>query len=182
MVLSAFDAWCNLLLGKGGSDTGFEGGVSNDPADAGGLTNRGVTFATYRKHAAKFGLDRTRDGLLKLTIANAKKFARLYWDDIQADKMHPAISILVSDWYYNSGNYGVKGVQSLVSVTADGVIGPITLAAINAQDPAKLAMRIKEARANWFRLIVKNNESQRKFLAGWLRRNDEMYNEAIKFL
>jgi lysozyme family protein len=53
-------------------------------------------------------------------------------------------------------------------VAEDGIIGPITLAAINKADPTSLLAALKSESAGYYRLLASANPSQQKFITGWL--------------
>ena len=55
-------------------------------------------------------------------------------------------------------------------MTADGIVGAKTLAAINAADPQQLFERVKAARLAYFDSIVRRRPSQIVFLNGWRNR------------
>ena len=55
-------------------------------------------------------------------------------------------------------------------VAEDGIIGPITLSAINKADPTDLLAALKSEAAGLYRLIAQANPSQQKFINGWLNR------------
>jgi lysozyme family protein len=55
-------------------------------------------------------------------------------------------------------------------VIEDGIIGPITLSAINKADPTDLLAALKSEAAGYYRMIAQANPSQQKFIEGWLRR------------
>jgi lysozyme family protein len=57
-----------------------------------------------------------------------------------------------------------------VSVTEDGIIGPVTLAAINNADGTDLLAALKSEAAGYYRLITNINPSQQAFINGWLQR------------
>ncbi len=61
-------------------------------------------------------------------------------------------------------------MQKLLGVTADGIVGKRTLAAINAADPQQLFERVKAARLAYFDSIVRRRPSQIVFLNGWRNR------------
>ena len=78
------------------------------------------------------------------------------------------------DWAVNSGvKTAIKAVQKIVGTTPDGIMGPITLKAINTYGPHTLFDKIKEARIKFYEDIVEENPSQKVFLKGWLNRIDE---------
>jgi lysozyme family protein len=98
-----------------------------------------------------------------------------YWVPGKCDQITIPITIFQFDMIVNNGpGRAAKILQQAVGATIDGNIGPATLAAVNAQDPATLINTLSTIRANRYQLIVKNDPSQAKFLDGWLRRNAEV--------
>ena len=75
---------------------------------------------------------------------------------------------------WGSGKWGIIIPQRLLGVEADGVVGPLTIAAVNKQSPADLFARIKAARITFLNDIVKNNPSQKIFLKGWINRLNDL--------
>ena len=155
----------------------FEGGFVNHPNDKGGATNKGVTIATSRK----VGYDKDGDGDidvddLKLITDEEAVNAVLrpqYWNRWKADQIKSqSVANILVDWVWGSGANGIKIPQRMLGVAADGIVGPKTLQALNAQNPQKFFKLIKERRRKFFKDIVKNNPSQKVFLKGWNRRLD----------
>lgn len=155
----------------------FEGGYVNDPHDPGGATNRGVTIATWRQ----VGYDKDGDGdidvadLKLITPADAvnRVMKPHYWDRWQADRIKSqSVANLVVDWVWASGKYGITGVQKLLGVKEDGIVGEKALAALNAQDPRALFDHIHRARARFIEDVIARRPTSAKYRAGWLRRLD----------
>lgn len=153
----------------------FEGGFVNHPNDNGHETNKGVTIATWKKQ----GYDKDGDGDidvddLKLISDDDAVNVILrphYWNRWKADQIKSqSLANILVDWVWGSGVSGIKIPQQLLGVTADGIVGPKTLAALNAQKPEAFFNLIKNRREQFFNTIVKNNPSQKVFLKGWLRR------------
>lgn len=155
----------------------FEGGYVNDPHDPGGATNRGVTIATWRQ----VGYDKDGDGdidvadLKLITADDAVKRVMKphYWDRWQADRIKSqSVANIVVDWVWASGKPGITGVQKLLGVKVDGIVGEKTLAALNAQDPRAIFDHIHRARARFIDQVIAGRPTSERYRAGWLRRLD----------
>ena len=147
----------------------WEGGFVNDPADAGGATNKGVTLATFR---SVFGKTKTVKDLKAMTDDQwLLVFKKYYWDRWKADQINDqSVANILVGWVWGSGKYGITLPQQLLKVTADGIVGPKTIAAVNAADPKKLFEQIWKRRQKYFNDICVSRPANKKFLKGWLRR------------
>jgi lysozyme family protein len=133
--VSAFDEAFTALIGN-------EGGYSFNPADPGGETMWGVTERVARAYGYTGAMkDMPRD----TAKAIAKKF---YWDPLHLDEFDPRVAFQVFDAAYNGGR-PAQWLQQAAGVTADGVIGAITIAAVRAADPMKLIMRFSAYRLQY---------------------------------
>jgi len=72
-----------------------------------------------------------------------------------------------------------KAIQKLVGVKADGIIGNITLNAINNANPTLLFYRLFNARQNYYEEIVKRKPTNMKFLLGWYNRLFDFLRETL---
>ena len=142
---------------------------TNKASDLGGHTMSGVTLTTFRQY---FGSDKTVNDLKKMTEAQWRYiFKRGYWDKAGADSIkNQSVAELIVDFCVNSGVGMLKKIQSLLGVTADGVIGPKSLVAINGADQQLLFNAIMAERRSKYYEIVANNYSQKVNLQGWLNR------------
>ena len=151
----------------------WEGGFVNDPDDLGGATNMGVTIGTYEAYCRKKGYPRpTIERLKNLTKEEwAEIFKTLYWDRWKADGINSqAVANIIVDWVWASGVHGIKRPQKLLAVAADGLVGPKTIAAINAADPRKLFDAIKADRTKFIDEICKARPKNEKYRKGWMNR------------
>lgn len=140
---------------------GHEGGYSDHPSDPGGRTMWGITERVARAHG--FTAD-----IRTLTRDEAKRIYRVdYWDACRAEEVPQQVRFDLFDGAVNSGvKQSVKWLQQAAGAIADGVIGPKTLAAINAQTPDRVAKRY-----NGYRLrYMKNLSNWPSFSRGWADR------------
>lgn len=72
-----------------------------------------------------------------------------------------------------------KAIQRLVGVKDDGVIGNVTLAAINKSNPRLLFYRLFNARQNYYEEIVRRAPIKKKFLLGWCNRLFDFLRESL---
>jgi lysozyme family protein len=110
-----------------------EGGFTNDPRDPGGATNFGITLHTLSRWRGGIC---TVDDVRALTRTEAEDIYHLqYWAKMRADSLPAGVDLMVFDFGVNAGPArGVQELQQALGVARDGVIGPITLAALAAQN------------------------------------------------
>lgn len=140
---------------------GFEGGYSNNPADPGGATNWGVTSkVAYANGYTGDMRDYPRDSAK--AVYRAK-----YWDAVQADQLPDAVRYSVFDAAVNSGvHQAIQWLQQAVKVGDDGVMGPVTLQAVQGADGGKLAANYNGERLDF----MTNLPTWSTFGKGWARR------------
>lgn len=122
-----------------------EGGWSDNPADPGGATMKGVTLANFRTYVKS---DATKDDLRRITDAQlATVYRRFYWDAVVGAELPDGVDYAVFDFAVNSGpSRAVKYLQGCVGVLQDGRIGPATLAAVRARPAATVINDLCDAR------------------------------------
>lgn len=114
-----------------------EGGFVNHPADPGGMTNLGVTKKVWEEWVGHEVDEKTMRGLTPEIVGPMYKAK--YWDKVKGDDLPSGVDYAVFDAAVNSGpGRAAKWLQSCVGVEPDGGIGPKTLAAVAAFDPAEL--------------------------------------------
>lgn len=146
----------------------WEGGYVNDPVDRGGCTNMGVTIGTYRLYINPNG---TCSDLKRMTYDQYALVLRKYWDRWRADEIDSQkVADILVDWVYHSGTWGIRIPQQVLGVKDDGVVGPVTLQAVNDMCANELHTKLWQARKDFLESIVERTPSQGKFLKGWLNR------------
>lgn len=151
----------------------WEGGFVNDPDDLGGATNRGVTLATYMQYCRKKGYPvPTVERLKNLSDREWTEILKtMYWDRWKADQIvDQSVANILVDWVWASGTHGIKRPQRILGVTVDGIVGNLTLAAVNARDAKELFFAIKSDRIKFIDEICKARPANEKFRRGWLNR------------
>ncbi|OXI24368.1 glycoside hydrolase family 108 protein [Burkholderia sp. AU15512] len=150
--MSSFDNAFDALIGN-------EGGYSNNPKDPGGETMWGVTARVAR--AAGY-----TGAMRDLPRDTAKAIAkRLYWDPLHLDQFDPRVAFQIFDANYNGG-HPVIWMQGGAGATVDGVLGPKTIAAVQATDPLRFILRWNALRLTYFTSLA----TWATFGKGWARR------------
>lgn len=146
----------------------FEGGFSNHPNDPGQATMCGITLATYRQF---YGKDKTVEDLKKMPWWEWETIMRTYWNRCRASQIESqSIAELFVDWHINAGVNAIKQVQKMFMITADGLVGPVTLKYLNSPNREIIFNRIKERREQYYYNLVRGNRKLAVFLNGWLNR------------
>ncbi len=152
----------------------WEGGFVNDPVDRGGATNRGITYATYKTYCKIKKLpEPTINDLINMSEDQWTDVYKMFaWDKWKADDIdNQSIANLVVDWTWGSGVWGIKFPQRILNVADDGIVGNITLSAINNYpDKKELFQLLWNRRKRHFEDIAAKDSSQNRFLRGWLNR------------
>ncbi|HHG90652.1 MAG TPA: acetylmuramidase [Devosia sp.] len=113
-----------------------EGGYVDHPRDPGGATNMGITrktLARWRGISPWWKLPKEEVRALTRTEA-ARIYRALYWDRCRAALFAPGLDLALFDFAVNSGpTRAVQHLQGLLGTRADGVVGPLTLAAVREE-------------------------------------------------
>ena len=151
-----------------------EGGSkeTNDPSDSGGRTKWGIS--------ERANPDLWKDGPPTYEQARAR-YAERYVLPFEGISDPLLLNQLV-DWGVISGPQTViRILQQLVGAETDGVLGPRTVARINAYPGSRvfgvhvpgsvrLNLALRDARVMFFAGLAKARPKDLKFLLGWLRR------------
>lgn len=146
-----------------------EGGFVNHPSDPGGMTNLGCTAAVWEKWSGKPATESVMRALTPADVAPI--YRKIYWDRINGDELPDGVDYATFDAAINSGpDRAIRWLQTAAGVTADGIIGPKTMQAVNAADRFKLILRINEQRLMFLKLL----RHWDTFGKGWGRRVREV--------
>lgn len=136
---------------------GYEGGYTLDPKDPGGETSWGISKRAYPAVDIK---NLTRDGAKDI-------YKRDYWGRAQCDKLPPTLAFLLFDAAVNSGiGQAIRFLQRAVGVADDGVLGALTLAAVQRLDTESLCARFLGQRLDFMTRL----STWDYFGKGWARR------------
>lgn len=134
-----------------------EGGYVNDPNDPGGETKWGISKRSY-PHLNIKGL--TRQDAIAI-------YQRDFWQRVQGDKLPVPFVFQALDAAVNHGiGNAVRWMQRAAGVADDGVIGPVTLAAVARQEPADLVLNFNAERLEFYAKL----QTFDHFGRGWTRR------------
>ena len=146
-----------------------EGGYSRDRNDPGNWTGGAVGVGTLK--GTKFGV--AANTYPHLDIKNLTRdqaiaiYRRDFWDRARCDRLPGAVAFQLLDGAVNSGiAQASRWLQRAARVADDGLIGPVSLAAIKATDPNDLVYRFNADRIE-FMTRLKNWKHHG---AGWMRR------------
>lgn len=173
-----------------------EGGFVDDPTDSGGKTYRGIASASHptwkgwsilKKHEPLKRNQIVKDDYLDELVYEVYK--KNYYIPMKIDMINDLmISAHVFCHGVNAGNKAaIKLLQKAINVVhctniiVDGIIGSTTLQYTNMDNKTyELGVELINQRNEFYRSIVRNKPSQKKFLNGWLNRVTGTTNTVIK--
>jgi len=154
-----------------------EGGFVNHPSDLGGMTNLGVTKATWENWMGRESDEAEMRGLTAEKVEPLYK--KKYWDAVRGDELKVGIDYLMFDFAVNAGaGRAIKTLQTSIGVAADGAFGPVTMAAMKSYEPVKLIERFSQAKEDFYQSLSTFDV----FGKGWLNRVAKVKAEALKMV
>ncbi len=150
---------------------GHEGQYANHPSDPGGETMWGVT----KRVASAEGYS----GEMRLLPRETAKaiYLKRYWTPIMADRIPVAARYSVFDAAVNSGNkQAVMWLQRALDVVDDGVLGPMTVQAMERAPGLRLAAAFNAQRLDFLTSLP----TWGAFGRGWARRVSACMLQATK--
>jgi len=148
-----------------------EGGWVDDPSDAGGATNMGITQRTLAKWR---GRPVTKDEVKALTENEARSiylseylvkpgYNNIASEDLRAVLLDCAVQFGPSD--------ATAWLQNAIGVPPDGRIGPQTVLALTHASDRSIILKIMAQRIRKRGRRITDKPSQAKFAAGWANRD-----------
>jgi lysozyme family protein len=160
---SAFET---MILNEGGMT------LHRITGDRGGLTYAGIA-RVFHPHWPGWALidagDVENPGLTQLVreFYKDKFWVRIKGEAIAAQP----VAEQLFDFAVNAGvGTAIKLAQVTVGVVPDGVVGPITLEALNNMDAEAFVLKYALAKMSRYAAICNRDRSQCKFLLGWVNR------------
>lgn len=134
-----------------------EGGYVNDPRDPGGETKFGIAKRSYPNIDIR---NLTREAAIEI-------YRRDFWARVSGDTLPRAFAFQALDAAVNHGiGNAVRWMQRAAGVADDGVIGPLTLAAVARTDAADLVLAFNAERLEFYAKLATFDT----FGRGWTRR------------
>ncbi|MCK4089786.1 glycoside hydrolase family 108 protein [Acinetobacter radioresistens] len=148
---------------------GHEAGYTNLRSDPGNWT--GGVVGKGQLKGTKYGIAANtypHIDIKNLTLAEAKEiYRRDWWEKLGAEQLHSAIVFQLWDFAVNAGkSRAIKELQQVAGVPADGIIGPKTIAAVNAMDLNDVLLTLTAERLKFYTDL----STFKTFGKGWVRR------------
>ena len=143
---------------------------TNRPNDRGGPTKWGITLKAWQDYV---GHTCTENDIKAINEGQARDFySEEYVVGPGFDKIkNRYVRELVVDCGVNHGpRRAAKWVQHSVFVKQDGILGPISLEAVNQHDPLEVYLETLAYRIKLYGRLVTKDPRQAEFAAGWNNR------------
>jgi len=152
-----------------------EGGYVHHALDPGGRTNLGVTQRVWEDYVGHPVDEQAMRKLTKEVVAPL--YRKQYWDVCHCDDLPAGVDYLAFDFAVNAGAFrSIKTIQRALKITADGVIGPVTLKAI--QNAEEFIDNFTDAKESFYKSLA----NFPTFGRGWLNRVAESKKAAERML
>lgn len=154
----------------------WEGGHGS-PQDLGGVIYKGITQATYDSYRRKKGL--SLQAVSKISDEEVENlYYEMYWQASHADMMDLPLAVVQFD---SAVNFSVRASieflqETLGGIDVDGIWGRQTSGALELQNNLATARRYCKSRIDYRYRRVEANSSQKIFLEGWLKRDNDLLN------
>ncbi len=162
-------------------DSTLSGAITTLPGDSGGATRLGLASADHPELVAK-GFYAETDGVPTIPTAQALPIADVaYAQEYAAPAsigmiQNQALADRVLSFAVNEGDHQAivilqRALNFLgASLATDGIMGPLTLAALNAQNPDSVLATMRSMQADFYRHLVAVKPQLLPYLNGFLNR------------
>lgn len=147
----------------------YEGNYGWNKDDPGGPTKFGITCYDLAEYMGKKmdSMAAWAPIVKAMTLQTAEDiYATKYATACDFDALGPGKDTTIFDFLVNSGRTSIRVTQELVGVPVDGVMGPVTLAAVNNYNPVAFINSLCAARMSFLRSL----SIWPVFGAGWTAR------------
>lgn len=168
-----------------------EGGWVDNPKDPGGETNFGISTLIIRRIQASHAYSSSdmetmlgiaqgtlyTPGYLKTMSVDAAKsiYQHLFWLPAYEPLIDQRVATKIFDFAVNAGAVHAHVVAQRAcadcghAIGIDGILGAVSVAAINACGPAFVTAMANEM-GRYYRAVVAANPAEAEFLDNWLKR------------
>jgi hypothetical protein len=114
-------------------------------------------------------------------------FGKMMWKASGASQIkNTGVALVMADWYWGGINLGrfssLLKEKGHAASFDKGSPDAATIAFINSLPPREVIELMSDAKAEQYRAIADNDPKQKKFLTGWLKRNEERREQAKPFV
>lgn len=154
----------------------IEGGFVDNPKDPGGRTNHGITQRTY-DYYRKTHQSPLQDVKLIALVEVSAIYATMFWTPSYADHFDYMLAIVLFDTYvqFNPQTFWYFVHQACGESTSSDVVKLLDLMYRNER---QVASSIVNMRIAYRYQRVKQDPSQKQFLAGWINRDNKLAKES----
>lgn len=148
----------------------IEGGFVNNPLDAGGATNFGITKKVYEDFV---GRTVSVSEIENMPQGDAYQiYKENYWDAIGGDYITEfSVAYIIFDQSVNGGvSHALKQACKTVGIPETGGVNTFVISSINSYDPFMFVTEYSMNSEDFYNGIVSRNPSQEVFIIGWLNR------------
>lgn len=153
--------------------------LSREEYDKGLISKFGITLGAWSEFTKK---QASFDDIKNLTLTQAKRFYRAYWDALKLDRVKSLdVAISIFDQCVHRGRFGgTEMTQRFLNLRPTGIMTDQTLEAINSVEPDEfITGYFKHAQRSYLK-IVEKDQTQMKFLKGWFERTYKIL-DSLKF-
>lgn len=149
--------------------------LTDDPDDRGGQTYAGISRRNWPNWVGWQAIDRGDEPSRRMLC---DFYRDNFWFPVHGDQItNQRIANSIFSFAINAGTKpAIQLAQTAVSVTADGIIGRMSLFALNSIDPQLFLSKYALAKIGRYRDICTRDRTQMKFMLGWINRT---LNEAV---